>query len=302
MKEKFSVLIPYFEMEVSLSRVLHALREHGDWIEEILVLCDGCPPPNIEIEVENCRFLEFQENQGLSWARNELLNACKGENVLFLDADAIPQTPFFEIIEKEWNGVSFFAGREIASPGEGNANRYRSLYLVQTLGKDSLDEVPYFMGLCFGGPRRFFMELGGFHEGFRTHGEDLEFSFRARNRGYKVQYLSSLSVFHDRNDDPESLRKMIRNHSRFQVFAHLCHGFSIINIMWQALKWIPVTGISSLKMFWSPGFSASCVAYSAYALSIRLIAIWEFWEKPYERIESGHLLGSQHQGLSNKKP
>lgn|GEM_PF-1062968 len=297
---KFSILIPYFEKEDSLIKILDFLNSHPDWIEEIIVVCDGSKPP--QIAEKKCTLIEFSINQGLSWTRNELLLRSRGDNIVFLDADAIPQESFFESIAKDWDRKSFFAGREIDSREQGYSNLYRSRFLVQTLGDQDLFPAPFFMGICFGGPRQNFLDLGGFHEGFRNHGEDLEFSFRARKERFRIQYLSSLMVFHDRDDTPSSLRRMIRNHARFQVFAHLVHGISIINVLWQALLWIPVTAWSSFKRTRSPLFSLFSVFHSAYALLFKLLALIEFKSDSYEPTQLGHIFGSQHQKIPDQKP
>ena len=127
---QFTVLIPYYEKPESLPKILTFLEEHEKWVTEIIVLCDGSEPP--AGSRNRCKLVELEENHGLSWVRNELLSKACGENILFLDADAIPIGPFFEVLEKEWDRQSFFAGREHSSPQEGYANLYRSLFLVQT--------------------------------------------------------------------------------------------------------------------------------------------------------------------------
>lgn len=289
-KTQFTILIPYFDKPESLPKILTFLEAHPQWVKEIIVLCDGSkPPPSV---INRCKLIEIEENHGLSWGRNELLQRCCSENVLFLDADAVPINPFFEVLNEQWDRQSFFAGREFSSPQEGYANLYRSLYLVQTHGDKDLHEAPFFMGLCFGGKLENFNILGGFHEGFRNHGEDLEFSFRALAKNYRIQYLSGLRVFHERFDDSESLRNMIRNHAKFQVFAHLCHGISIINVIWQATLWIPVSAWSSLKRVRSLRFTLFCLLHSAYSLLYKLTAPIHFKKESYESIQPGHIFRS----------
>jgi GT2 family glycosyltransferase len=61
---------------------------------------------------------------------------------------------------------------------------------------DMTREVDHVIGAFFFVRRSLFSELGGFDERFFVYLEDLDFSFRLRQRGYKSFYLSEAQAFH----------------------------------------------------------------------------------------------------------
>jgi GT2 family glycosyltransferase len=278
---QFSVLIPYFEKQESIPFVLEALERSSDAIQEILLFCDGCEPP--EISQPKLRIIAEKENRGLVQARNRLLREAGAENILFLDADAVIQEGFFDCLAQSWNKDGFFAGREVSSPSEGLANQFRNLFWVQTLGDNDLETTPIFMGICFGGLKTDFLRLGGFNPKFRNHGEDLEFSLFATQKGLSIQYLASLRVKHLRWDGFLSLRTMIREHCQFQIIAHKLYKSNIIEIMVQSVRWIAVAPASSLLRHRSLGLVCLSFLLTVYALAVRVRTLLFFKAVYYER-------------------
>ena len=96
-----SVIIPIYNAAQYLPQVLHNLKEQSERELEILLMDDGSTDGSAEIcksaEQEDVRMHYFyQENAGVSAARNRALSLASGEYIAFLDADDAIDTNYFE--------------------------------------------------------------------------------------------------------------------------------------------------------------------------------------------------------------
>ena len=100
---KISVIIPVYNAAQYLRRTIKCLREQTICDMEVLLIDDGSSDGSAaicqEIVRNDQRFVYiYQENQGVSAARNNGLSRCKGEYVAFLDADDIIPTNYLETL------------------------------------------------------------------------------------------------------------------------------------------------------------------------------------------------------------
>lgn len=61
---------------------------------------------------------------------------------------------------------------------------------------DDITEIFWATGACMFVRSRVFWELGGFDEHYFAHQEEIDFCWRAQNRGYKVFYTGQAAVYH----------------------------------------------------------------------------------------------------------
>jgi glycosyltransferase involved in cell wall biosynthesis len=263
----WSVLIPYYRKEKSIKAVVHAILREEDQINEILIYCDGCKKPDLDHPKIN--YMEAKTNQGLVNARNQLIKNAKSENLLFLDADAVPCKNFFKTLNQAWNKKNIFTGQEFQSPRHNVVNAYRRYFWRQTFGDQPLVDCPHILGLCFGGPKRIFKQVGDFSSDFQNFGEDVEYGLRATFNGNKISYFPDLKVFHYRTDDFKSMLRMIKNHSESQVKAYILHKKRHDQLLMNALKWIYISIGSSLKTHKSIGLAFMAFILSSYAFMVK---------------------------------
>lgn len=107
---RLSVILPVYNAEDTLERVLACLRHSKEESLEILCVNDGSKDKSgailQKIAREDARFIVIeQENQGVSAARNAALKACSGEYVIFVDADDEVTADYFSnlLLEAEAN-------------------------------------------------------------------------------------------------------------------------------------------------------------------------------------------------------
>lgn len=135
--------------------------------------------------------------------RNIGLNTAKGEIVIFIDSDCIPDTNWLtEIIKpiKEENEF-IVAGRVINS----DKNSLHSVEFDKNLDKKYLGEAPT-MNLAL--HRKVIEDVGLFDTNFQC-GEDVDFLWRAIQKGYKIRLASNAIIYHDLGDNKKELRRMI---------------------------------------------------------------------------------------------
>lgn len=92
MKDKFSIIIPIYNAELTLKRCLDSIKRQSYRKFEVILIDDGSKDKSLSIAKEfaknDPRFIVFhQENNGVSSARNKGIDNAKGDFVIFVDSD-----------------------------------------------------------------------------------------------------------------------------------------------------------------------------------------------------------------------
>ena len=93
MNPKVSVIVPVYGAEAFLPTCISSLRAQTLRDIELIFVCDGSPDNSLAIlrRVEpldsRIRVIAFEENQGVSAARNAGLDAARGDYIGFCDGD-----------------------------------------------------------------------------------------------------------------------------------------------------------------------------------------------------------------------
>ena len=95
-----SVVIPAFNAERTVGRVIRALLEQGTSLHEVIVVDDGSTDRTAEIAAEFGSLVVSTEVGSAGGARNRGWDAASGDVVLFLDADAVPAAGFGAGLER----------------------------------------------------------------------------------------------------------------------------------------------------------------------------------------------------------
>ena len=93
-------------------------------------------------------------------------------------------------------------------------DRWRGRFWSQSLGTNSLYDAPMLVGACATYKVSALQAVGGFDEGFRTHGEDVDIGRRLRRAGYRLCYDPTLVVQHRREDSVIGLIRACYLHCR----------------------------------------------------------------------------------------
>ena len=93
MQPKVSVIIPVYNCEAFLQECIDSLRRQTMQELELIFICDASPDNSLSIlrraeaQDERIRVIAFEENRGVSAARNAGLEIATGEFVIFCDSD-----------------------------------------------------------------------------------------------------------------------------------------------------------------------------------------------------------------------
>lgn len=104
-----SVIIPVYNMESSLGSALYSLLLQKYKFLEVVIINDGSTDKSEEVALsfrekfDNFQY-KFQENKGVSSARNEGMYICKGELMVFMDADDKISPEYFQNLLNDFSG------------------------------------------------------------------------------------------------------------------------------------------------------------------------------------------------------
>ncbi|MEZ5000392.1 MAG: glycosyltransferase family A protein [Bacteroidales bacterium] len=101
-----SVLIPVYNYDISsLVNCLHQAFDGTEEFREILIGADGCDQAHLKSyqpleKLEGVRLIINQENIGRAGIRNRLAENASGDNLLYIDADALIEGNALPYIER----------------------------------------------------------------------------------------------------------------------------------------------------------------------------------------------------------
>lgn len=213
----YSLLIPVFNRPGELDDLLSSLCRQTYVHFEVIVVEDGSTIPAREVveqyrERLDIRYLAI-ENSGPGIARNRGAELARGEYLLILDSDVIVPAAWLEQIHDALKHypVDAFGGPDRAHPSFSPIQRAINYAMTSFLttggirgGRRKLDKF-YPRSFNMGIRREVYQELGGF-AGLR-YGEDIDFSLRIAEAGYRVRLFPAAWVYHKRRTN---LRRFFR--------------------------------------------------------------------------------------------
>lgn len=221
---RFSLISPTFKRPDEVTEFLESLLEqdHDDFE---VILGDGTPCDTLRPELkrfqENGRFpltIVYEEFLPVSDARNCAAAIATGDYLIFFDSDCIIPSDYLKKVEKGLLEADFdaFGGPDMAHKDFTDLQKAISYSMTSFLttggirGKQNSVSTYHPRGFNMGMRRKVFEELGGYSD-FRC-GEDIEFSIRIIEAGYKVGLISEAFVFHKRRT---SIKQFFRQVFRF---------------------------------------------------------------------------------------
>ncbi len=205
-----SVIIPAYNAEKYLSHTLHALEEQTISSREIIVVDDGSTDRTREIANGFKRVhVLSQKNAGPAKARNAGARAAKGEIIVFLDSDCVPQKNWLEEMLKPFEDLKVVGVQGAYKTKQSSLvarfdqvdieYRYERMKRARRLDWIGTYSAAY--------QKETFLAAGGFDESFtRASGEDAELSYRLSEKGNLLVFNPHAIVYHTH---PESFWKFL---------------------------------------------------------------------------------------------
>lgn len=218
---KFSVVVPVYNRPDEIVELLDSIsKQRYAHDVEVIIIEDGSTR-TCKDEIQsfydklNLRYI-FQENKGPSAARNEGAKYAEGEYIIFFDSDCMIPDGYFENVTEylTLNPLELFGGPDMADSSFTPIQKAISYSMTSILttggirgGKKKLDKF-YPRSFNMGVKRDVFQALTGFSEDMRF-GEDMDFSMRGFEAGFKVGLIPEAAVYHKRRTKFSSFYKQV---------------------------------------------------------------------------------------------
>ncbi|MBQ2334430.1 MAG: glycosyltransferase [Prevotella sp.] len=226
---KYSIVIPVYNRPDEVDELLSSLLSQSFQDFEVIVVEDGskitCREVCDKYTGKLCLSYFMKPNSGPGQSRNYGAERANGEYLLILDSDVVLPNDYLQAIEDELNTLpcEAFGGPDASHPSFTPVQKAISYSMTSFFttggirgGKAKLDKF-YPRSFNMGIRRDVYQTLGGFSK--MRFGEDIDFSYRICEAGYKPRLFPKAWVWHKRRTD---FRKFFR-----QVFNS---GIARINL------------------------------------------------------------------------
>ena len=178
-----------------------------------VIVVDNCSTDGtaelVENEFPEVRLIKNSKNLGYGGGNNLGVKYAKGKYVTILNPDTKVEKNWLEELlkplEKEENLITTpkildYGGSKINTCG--NINHFTGLAFTRGLDESPAEfaKPEYLSGLsgaCFALKRKDYLEIGGFDKNLFSYMEDVEFSWRAHAKGFRILYVPTSIVYHD---------------------------------------------------------------------------------------------------------
>lgn len=230
---RFSIVIPTYGRAESLAQCLHgcAALEYPRDQYEVIVVDDG-DAESTRLAVADyvhllaLAYIPQPQRMGPARARNAGVAAAKGEYVVFIDDDCIPEKRWLRELDAVLSSSDdvVCAGGSIQNDSSGNVYAAASQNLVDFLyewyNADPRD-ARFFASNNMACPRRLFVALGGFDDSFpRAAAEDRDFCDRWREQGWRLVSAPRAVVRHKHRLTFRSFLKQHHGYGKGAVYLH----------------------------------------------------------------------------------
>ena len=200
---RVSVVVCTYNGQRFIGETLSALAKSNHPDYEVIVVDDGSTDATAAIAGEfNVRLIRT-ENCGLSSARNTGLRAATGEIVAYIDDDAYPDEEWLNrlamvFLTTDYVGVGGPNLPPASDPLVAQCVAHAPGGPIHVLLSDR--EAEHIPGCNMAFRREHLLSIGGFDPQFRVAGDDVDVCWKVQERGWKLGFSPTATVFHHRRD------------------------------------------------------------------------------------------------------
>lgn len=213
----YSIIVPVYNRPDEVDELLESLTHQVFRNFEVVIVEDGSEKKCDEVcnrykDLLPLRYY-YKKNSGPGNSRNFGVDYANGDYVIILDSDVVVPPHYLSAIDEELNReqCDFFGGADAAHASFTPVQKAISYSMTSFFttggirgGKKKLDKF-YPRSYNMGVRRTAYQALGGFSR--MRFGEDIDFSYRLIENGYKSRLFPEAWVWHKRRTD---LRKFFR--------------------------------------------------------------------------------------------
>jgi glycosyltransferase involved in cell wall biosynthesis len=224
---KYSVIVPVFNRPEELDELLDSLSKQTFKDFEVLVVEDGSTLKADHIAAKWGKVLSlryfFKENTGQGFSRNFGFERAEGDFLLVFDSDCLIPPHYFEAVEEhlEQEPLDAWGGPDRAHPGFTplqKAISYSMTSLFTTGGiRGGKKRLTAFHPRSFnmGISREVWEKTGGYI--ITRMGEDIEFSIRIIESGFRTGLIEDAYVYHKRRTSLQQFYKQLHFFGRARI-------------------------------------------------------------------------------------
>jgi len=230
---KISVVIPNYNgrrlLEKNLPAVIRACQNWRNEGWEVIVVDDASTDDSVEFLKENypqVKIVKHLENQRFAAACNSGVRTARGDIVVLLNNDVSPEVNFLEPLIKHFEDPKVFAvgckergvikGKVIYS-GRSEAKFERGFLVHWRAADQNKKDTFWATGGSMAVDRKKWLEIGGMDILFKpAYWEDIDLSWRARKKGWKIIFEPNSIVNHHH----ETTNISVFGRQQMKIFAY----------------------------------------------------------------------------------
>ncbi|MGI6243266.1 MAG: glycosyltransferase [Prevotella sp.] len=234
---KYSVVVPVFNRPEEVDELLDSLTRQTMRNFEVVIVEDGSHTPCRQVCDKYTDRLDLKyfmkENSGPGQSRNFGVVRAKGEYVIILDSDVVLPEGYLQAVEDELQRepCDAFGGPDRAHDSFTDTQKAISYSMTSFFttggirgGKKKLDKF-YPRSFNMGIRRDVYQTLGGFSK--MRFGEDVDFSIRLFEAGYKCRLFPEAWVYHKRRTDFRKFWRQVFNSGIARINLYMRHPESL---------------------------------------------------------------------------
>ena len=228
---KYSIIVPVFNRPDEVDELLESFCHQEDKDFEVIIVEDGSKKPCKDVCDKYADILDlsyyYKENSGPGQSRNYGAERAQGEWLIVLDSDVVLPNDYLKAVETELSNhnsqfstlnsqLAAWGGPDASHPSFTPIQKAISYSMTSFFttggirggkGKklDKFFPRSYNMGIR----REVYQELGGFTK--MRFGEDIDFSYRIIEAGYKTALIPEAWVWHKRRTDFRKFFRQVYN-------------------------------------------------------------------------------------------
>lgn len=234
---KYSIIVPVYNRPDEVDELLESLCKQSFKDFEVIIVEDGSSVACKEVCDKYMERLDLKyflkQNSGPGQSRNYGAERSKGEYLIVLDSDVVLPEDYLQAVEDELlrQSADAFGGPDRAHDSFTDTQKAISYSMTSFFttggirgGKKKLDKF-YPRSFNMGIRRDVYMQLGGFSK--MRFGEDIDFSIRIFDAGYKCRLFPDAWVWHKRRTDMRKFFRQVYNSGIARINLHKRHPGSI---------------------------------------------------------------------------
>ena len=262
---KYSIIVPVFNRPDEVGELLESLCQQELKDFEVIIIEDGSKIPCKDVCDKYADILDlhyyYKDNSGPGQSRNYGAERANGQWFIVLDSDVVLPADYLANANRELaeHPCDAWGGADAAHPSFTPVQKAISYSMTSFFttggirgGKAKLDKFyprSYNMGIS----RDVYQKLGGFSK--MRFGEDIDFSYRIVEAGYKTQLLPTAWVWHKRRTDFRKFFRQVYNSGIARINLEKRHPgtLKLVHLL-PTVFTVGVIGLLLLSLWWPCAF------------------------------------------------